>query len=639
MPKSYSNPRGGYGSHQWSDNSPGRPHSPWPSTRGGIQLARMSKRGRPYTRPFTPRPHHYPHHPYRPAPLSKLPHRYTLPSDSDSSVHNDNLELKTSLLWCQQQGQSVVVHFADDWVLGLVDNIGKDAGKQEGGYKVVVPGLCPFHIETCENARGKVTCGGVNTHVHENTENPDVATDGMWQLSLPLVTQPMPLSLLLKVPKLRSVTLYYFEDHAYVASRRDLPRFVAPKSNNANELELISVIPYGTQKVFINPICYRMLQRAACQKKWKLDASSQFSIDNWANIIGNDNLMFYERGMRVPRPQNAKFHSKAGVYQIAVGFWSPFQQRMWEFFLNSTTEACYLDASYRCDNDGFQLWTLFFERNGQCVPVSYLVTTGTSVRLVADWLEAIVNRSGDLGRKVIFVNSLKAMISIEAVFHTWDVRYAKYYIDQELKALALQRSGGLMYGPTVARAIQDIGDDFSKAIAAARATPMLYKETEYLLEQEKEWSPKTYEQMGAFNRSSAAISQWRYLLWSTMLARPDTSRVDSVIYFLVSVLTPGVEEAVDAQGDAPAAVHNMDSAECGGKSPVPGVADVTLVPLGPHLTCMQGKQTATVVDTHYGVCFCSKFAQLGMCEHLVYCSTSDIHQPWLVKQLDDIPLA
>ncbi|KAJ2142452.1 hypothetical protein IW136_001956 [Coemansia sp. RSA 678] len=380
-----------------------------------------------------------------------------------------------------------------------------------------------------------------------------------------------------------------------------------------------------------------MLQRAACEKKWKLDTSSQFSIDNWANVIGNDNLLFYERGMRVPRPQNAKFHSKSGVYQIAIGFWSPFQQRMWEFFLSNTTGACYLDASYRCDDDGFQLWTLFFERSGQCVPVSYLVTTGTSVRLVADWLEAIVNRSGDLGRKVIFVNSLKATISVEAVFHTWDVRYSKYYVDQELKSLALRPNGN--YGLTVTRAVQNIGDNISEAIAAVQATPSLYKETEYLLAQAKEWLPETYEQMGAFNRSSRAVAQWRYLLWSTMLARPDTNRVDSVLYFLVTVLTPGVEEAVNAQGDVPSVSPNMECVERGGKSPVPGVSNVTLVPLEPHLTNMQGKHTATIVDTQYSVCFCQKFAKLGMCEHLVYCSTANIHQPWLVKQLDDIPLA
>ncbi|KAJ2578705.1 hypothetical protein GGH19_000235 [Coemansia sp. RSA 1807] len=592
----------------------------------------MSTRGRPYSRPFTPRPHHYSHHPYRPT-LSPNVHRPTLPSDSDDSVHN--FETKTSLLWCQQPGQNVIVHFADDWILGLVDNIGQDVEKREGGYRLVVPGLCPFHIETHEDSSGKVMCSGVNTHVHEDAKD-TIVVNNMLHLSLPLVTRPMPLSLLLKKPKLRSVSLYYFEDRAYVTSNGNLSRFVPP-AYNPDGLEIISEVTHGAQKVFINPICYRMLQRAACEKKWKLDASSQFSIDNWANIIGNDNLMFYERGMRVPRPQNAKFHSKSGVYQIAIGFWSSFQQRMWEFFLSNTTGECYLDASYRCDDDGFQLWTLFFERSGQCVPVSYLVTTGTSVRLVADWLEAIVNRSGDLGQKVIFVNSLKATISVEAVFHTWDVRYSKYYVDQELKSLALRPNGN--YGSTVTRAVQNIGDNISEAIAAVQATPSLYKETEYLLAQAKEWLPKTYEQMGAFNRSSRAVAQWRYLLWSTMLARPDTNRVDSVLYFLVSVLTPGVEEAVKAQGEVPSVPPNMECVERGAKSPVPGVSNVTLVPLEPHLTNMQGKHTATIVDTHYSVCFCQKFAKLGMCEHLVYCSTSNIHQPWLVKQLDDIPLA
>ncbi|KAJ2354382.1 hypothetical protein GGF43_003264, partial [Coemansia sp. RSA 2618] len=381
----------------------------------------------------------------------------------------------------------------------------------------------------------------------------------------------------------------------------------------------------------------------ACEKRWKLDTSSQFSIDNWANIIKSENLLYYERGMRVPRPQDSKFHSKTGVYQIAIGFWTPFQRRMWKYFLSHNTGPCYLDASYRCDTDGFQLWTLFFERSGQTVPISYLVTTGTSVRLVADWLEAIANQSDKLPRKTIFINTMKAIISVEAVFHTWDVRFAKYYIDQEIKGLVLYKQGAAARYPAVAEAVQDIGDNFPEAIAAVKGEPTLYKELSYLLSREKRWSPKTYEQVGEFNQSSHAVARWRYLLWTTMLSRPDTNRIDSVLYFLVSVLTPGVDEAISAQGDTllTAEKFDMTSVERGGKSPVPGVTNVLDMSLTKEITCLvsSDRTSKNIVDTHYGVCFCPKFAKQGMCEHLIYCSTGNIHQQWLVKILDNIPLA
>ncbi|KAJ2392881.1 hypothetical protein H4S02_000542 [Coemansia sp. RSA 2611] len=442
----------------------------------------------------------------------------------------------------------------------------------------------------------------------------------------------MPLSALLKIPKLCAVSLYFFEDSAYTSCSTD----------STGKLSNKDLKTKTTHKVLINPVCYRTLQRMACQDDWKLDEAAQFSIDNWTLKIGSENVLHFARGMRVPRPQNPNFYSPTGVYQVAVGFWTPFQQRMWDYFLTHDTGPCYLDAAYRCDHDGFQVWTLFFERQGQTVPISYLVTTGTSLRLVADWLEALVSRSSQMPRKTIFVNTLKAVISVEAVFGNWDVRFAKYYIDQAVRAVVLRRRGECPFGSAVMQAVQNIGEQFSEAIAAIKDQPDLRPEFEYLLCQEDQWMPKTYGQTAEFNYSSSAVSQWRYLLWSTMLSRPDTNRVDSVLYFLASVLTPGVEEAVNALGDKTSSeVFDMSSVEQGGHSPVPSLSKTNRMPLGSSVICLfdSSASTKNIVDHHYGVCYCSKFAQQGMCEHLIYCSTNIIHQPWLVKIMDDMPLA
>ncbi|KAJ1742374.1 hypothetical protein LPJ68_001953 [Coemansia sp. RSA 1086] len=312
---------------------------------------------------------------------------------------------------------------------------------------------------------------------------------------------------------------------------------------------------------------------------------------------------------------------------------------MWEYYLNNNCGPCYLDAVYSCDRDGFQLWTLFFERGGQIVPISYLVTTGVSARLVADWLEAIVDRSGQLQPKVIFVNSMRMVASVSAIFVSWDVRFGRYYIDQQLRALILPKRNESSCSPEVVAAVQDINDNFMAAIAAAKSEPSIYEKARYLFDQEEEWMPKTYGQVEAFAQSSQAVARWRYLLWMTMLSRPDTNRIDSVLYFLVSVLTAGVEQAIK---DGNAGFRpDMSAVERGSNSLLPELENMTMMPLDPPIICLisnDGK-TKQIIDKHYGVCFCPNFAQHGMCEHLLYCSTLKIHQPWLVKLMNYLPLA
>ncbi|KAJ2846007.1 hypothetical protein IWW36_004549 [Coemansia brasiliensis] len=326
-----------------------------------------------------------------------------------------------------------------------------------------------------------------------------------------------------------------------------------------------------------------------------------------------------------------------------MGFWTPFQQNMWEYYLNNSCGPCYLDAAYSCDTDSFQLWTLFFERGGQTVPISYLVTTGISVRLVADWLETIVERTGQLHRKVIFVNSMKLIASVSTIFVSWDVRFGRYYIDQQLRTLILPKRSELPCSSEAVAAVQNINNDFMVAIAAAKSEPSIYEKARYLLDQEEEWMPKTYGQVEEFAQSSQAVARWRYLLWMTMLSRPDTNRIDSVLYFLVSVLTPGVEQAIELQNSKAAACSKFDMSvvERGSNSLLPDLEKMAMMPLDPPIICLISNdcKTKQIIDKHYGVCFCPKFAQHGMCEHLLYCFTVEIHQPWLVKLMNYLPLA
>ncbi|KAJ2803923.1 hypothetical protein H4R20_002701 [Coemansia guatemalensis] len=533
--------------------------------------------------------------------------------------------------------------FYDTCILQLVE---RDEGAPPpkpspgGGYTVTIPGLCPFHVIAEKQANGTTICGGIQSHVHEKAPSEiadnKVVTKGSLVLKIPLVTQPVPFSVLLSIPDLRRIAVYFHRDSA-----------LSKESSSTSDIvtERLTMHTLAKASSFkVNPACRRMLQWMAEEKLWKLDESSQFSIDSWSNVIGHENILLFSRGMRVPYPHNQKFRASSNIYRIAIGFWSQFQQQMWESFLESDIEECFLDASFRCDQDGFQLWTLLYERDGQTIPISYLLTTATTVKLVADWLSALIDQSQEpLPKKVIYINTLKAKLALEHVFPGWDVCFNKYYIDQELKSLVLRRKKKDLYDPHVVSAIQNIDENFTDAIRAVRNTPDLENEVDYILSQAESWNPTSYKQLERFNKSSGVVCRWRYFLWMALLSRPAARRIDPMIYFLVSILTPGVEQAVSAQkgGSQGSGNFSMDSLEQGGKSPEPGFDGMRMKPLGDSLICLIPKTHSGkyIVDRKFSVCYCSKFIQKGICKHLIYASTMEIHQPWLVKLLDDIPNA
>ncbi|KAJ1733403.1 hypothetical protein LPJ61_001579 [Coemansia biformis] len=394
----------------------------------------------------------------------------------------------------------------------------------------------------------------------------------------------------------------------------------------------------------VNPVCRRMLQRLADEKKWKLDESAQFSIDNWTNIINQDNILLFLRGMRVPCPPGDKFKARLETFRVSIGFWTPFQQRMWDYFLSHDTGPCYLDAAYRPGTDGFQIWTLFFERSGQTVPVSYLVTTAATVGLVSDWLTAIVDQSPELlPKKTIFINTLRATSALEAIFGTWDVRLCKYYVDQVLKD-ALRQRAQAVGDPRAVSAIQDVDKDLFGTLEEALATPAIKHKVEFLFRQAQDWKPRNEEEDLAFGRGSQAVARWRYLLWTQMLGRPATKRIDSVLYHLVSVLSPGVERAVRAHEDGAEGPGDFctEGFEQGSKSLTMDLANVTIVPLGTSLVYLanySSLEDSHVIAPGYNVCFCRRFADHGLCPHLIYWATPAIHQPELVRILDGLPHA
>ncbi|KAJ2162497.1 hypothetical protein GGF46_000628 [Coemansia sp. RSA 552] len=528
-----------------------------------------------------------------------------------SSASSEAPEPTVHKYWCEEPGQSTLVRFADIWVLGLVDNKPKAKLASRTGYDVAVPGLCPFHVIAHHNPNDSVDCGGVNTHVHEAVAGGDTVPWGPLVLNMPLVTYPMPLSALLMSDELRRVSLYYYRD------------FVLPGG-------LAQITPQA-------------------------EADARYSIDAWTNKICHENILLHYKGPRVPCPQNRAFRADPELYQISLAFWTPFQQKMWRRFLKSDNTACFLDAVYRCDRDGFQLWTLFYDSRGQIVPVSYLLTTGTTRGLVSDWLSEIEMRSqallceGDapsspvaLPAKTMFVNSMKLISPIAMIFGSWKVQYAKYYIDQELKYIALKRSNRQLIAPDAIAAVRRADVDFAPAVRAIKATPELERRLDYLFDNPDAWSPRTPEDMTEFQRTSEVISRWRYLLWMTMQSRPTTTRVDSVIYFLIRKLNLGVKQVIDSQKAIRGSLDMRPVERTSGMCRGDLAGARTTILDGSLIALWNNSKTEpldTVIDKEFGVCFCPEFAEHSLCAHLIYCSTTDIHQPWLARMLDHIPSA
>ncbi|KAJ2391259.1 hypothetical protein GGI23_005454 [Coemansia sp. RSA 2559] len=595
---------------------------------------------------------------------SKPPHEATEVATSASPLHGKkpvkaqlpedaSEQLKTAertLYWCREPGKRVRIRFKGKMVLGIVKETHMDEGEvreaNQDECEALVLGLCPFHVVAKTLADKTTCCGGSNIHIHETTKGGGgnlqaviSAASQMDTLDTALVTHPMPMNAILRVPELRILSLYVYEDAIYKKSYPDEYAKIEAAPPPFVPLDAARRFDY-----FVNPVCYRVLQQRAHEKQWKLDDSVEYSLANWANEIGPENVLFFKTGLRVPWPKAPQFRASASSYKISLCFWSEFQRQMWSYFLHNETGPCYLDAVYSCSSDGFQVWTLFFEYHNTIVPISYMVSTAITVGLVRTWLEAVTAQYQPLpSNKTIYVNSTKLVSELPHVFPDWNICYAKYYIVEEFKSLVLRpdRCPGETWDPQIVRAVKNIDIDlYSVMKTAVKPGTALANKVDYLVDKAKEWLPKPNHDLGLFNHSHVAVTRWRYLLWMTMLARPQGSRVDSVVYYLHKVLTAGIEAAVNAREVA--RYSSMDSMEQGSRQLKGSLAHARILPLTGPLVCVSdGRELSSkaIVDLQHKVCFCADFAQHMMCEHLVFCSSDNVHQPELVRLLETIPYA
>ncbi|KAJ1664915.1 hypothetical protein IW140_003734 [Coemansia sp. RSA 1813] len=583
-------------------------------------------------------------------PYNKGSPNVRLPKDAGQQMKT----AERSLYWCQEPGQQVMIQFKGRSVLGIISGNLADSElleeRDRGECDVLVLGLCPFHVIAKKLSDETTYCGGSNVHMHEKNANGPGMVDSIASqidtLDTALVTQPMPMSAVIRLPELRVLSLYVYEDAGY---RKSYPG--AYTKIESDPPPLLSLDPALRFDYFVNPVCYRMLQQRAHEKLWRLDESCQYSLEQWENELMVDNVPFFKTGMRVPCPKSTQFCAPVSGYKISMCFWNGFQREMWEYFLKHETGPCYLDATYQCDKDGFQVWTLFFEYHNITVPVSYLVSTAITVNLIKEWLEAIMAPCRPLPKKTIYVNSTKLIGELSHVFSDsdfdrnagWDVCYAKYYIMEEFKSLVL-RAGRCpeQWDAQTVDAVKNIDIDLDSVLKVAKPGTALSDKVGYLLDKRHEWLPKPNHDLGLFNHSGVAVSRWRYLLWMTMLGRPNNGRVDSVIYYLHKVLTVGIEATVKAydSGKHRIPYASMDSMEQGDRRLKKSLAHARVLPLADQLVCVSNDRelsSKAIVDLKYKVCFCSQFAEHRMCEHLVFCSSSDVHQPELVKLLEVIP--
>ncbi|KAJ2538468.1 hypothetical protein EV175_006471 [Coemansia sp. RSA 1933] len=458
-----------------------------------------------------------------------------------------------------------------------------------------------------------------------------------------LVTHPMPMDSMIRCPELREKALFVYDDPIY---RKTYPDQYAQVEDRVPQLVELDAAPRFDY--FVNPVCYRILQQRIHQSIWQLDSTSQYSLEYWGNDIGEENVLLYNTGLRVPWTSASQFRTPTDCYKIALAFWSPFQKRMWKHFLDSDTGPCYLDATYRCDRDGFQIWTLFFEYHNITVPVSYLVSTSITVSLVRNWLEALTASPNLLPMyKTIFVNSTELVDELVHVLPSWHVCYAKYYIIEEFRSLVTRpgRSADVQWDAQVVNAVRNIDIDLYSAMkVAAKPGTALFGLVEYLLDRKEKWLPKADHDLGLFNHSGVAVSRWRYLLWMTMLPRPNNMRIDAVVHYLHRQLTRGVEAIVNDQDSGLRTVQyrSMDTMEQGSRLLKKSLADARILPLADNLVCVSdGRELSSkaIVDLKHKVCFCSQFAEHKVCEHLVFCSSDDVHQPELVRLMESIPYA
>ncbi|KAJ2591777.1 hypothetical protein EV177_008836 [Coemansia sp. RSA 1804] len=559
---------------------------------------------------------------------------------------------KRSVYWCDLEGQRAMLKFKESWVLDIAGG-GTEEGElyreSKDDCEILVYGLCPFHVVAKRLPDQTTYCGGNNIHMHQAPEDsgsgmfyldPDKTTKKA--LDMALVTRPMPMDALIRLPELRALSLYAFEDPQYKKSYPD-----AYADIDSAAPSLFSLDPPRHANFFVNPVCHRILQQQIHEKRWKHDESSEYSLDSWGNEIDFNNIPFFRTGMHVPFPQTAQFHAPMDSYKVSVCFWNVFQQDKWRYFLNHDTGPCYLDAAYRCDKDGLQVWTLFFEYHGITVPVSYLVSTAITQNLVAAWLEAITEHHQPLpSKKTIYVNSTKLLGRLGMVFPGWNVCYSKYYFAEEFRSLVLRpgRHSGAKWSTQTVDAVKSMGINPYGVIQAAKQDKALMNKVGYLVHSSQKWLPQSAGDLNRFNHSETAVSRWRYLLWMTMLCRPNNGRVDSVIYYLHRILTAGVEATTSAydRGKHKIQYTSMGSMEQGNPLLSKELAHTRILPIADQLVCVHSERelsSKAIVDLKHKVCFCLQFVEHGMCEHLVFCSSDDIHQPELIQLMECIPEA
>ncbi|KAJ2373959.1 hypothetical protein IW150_003357 [Coemansia sp. RSA 2607] len=560
------------------------------------------------------------------------------PPSAQTTDHTSDDAQKRSVQWCRAYSHSALVPFAGSWILTLTsDEPGAIPDKAEGRTHVAVHGLCPFHVISSRNPDGSVDCAGCLEHTHE-TPAPSAPCSAPL-LNVRLVTQPVPMDVLLRSSELSHRALYFFHDTKFSQMYPNaLAKSLAAQRLTPERFHLTK----PPAIFFANPRCHRALQRQALAAEYRLDDELGFSIDEWTNVIGNQgNVKLFERGSRVPLPRDPRFRARGPALSLA--FATDFQHDMFAWYLANDSGPCYLDAAFSFALDGFQLWTLFFERNATSIPLSFLVTTAVDVRLVGRWLEELVARR-DLPRKTLYVNSMALCDSLVHILHSWDVRLGKYCVVQELRAHILRPRTPQVANKRIRRAVAGLRGDFAMSIAIIRDNKTLAGRLPHIFDNFDQWFPRSKDEVGLFDQSLDALCRWRYLLWATTLGRPHNSRIDIVLYYLCRHILPGVEQLVSAfpsSAHSAPAPFDMDSLEFGNFQRHELLKGFSLTNLGDDVFCLAPERNLikVIVDLGYDVCFCDGFREKGMCEHLIYCSPDRIHQPEVIQLTATMPFA
>ncbi|KAJ2787352.1 hypothetical protein GGI15_000777 [Coemansia interrupta] len=572
---------------------------------------------------------------------------------SDLPDHDDpDHPRERSIQWCKKYSRSVRVPFGGSWILSLTDNNNNldDAHSSSRTEKtaelthVAVHGLCPFHIVTTSNPDGSVECGGCIEHCHEanppEDASPPPSATHTPLLDYRLVTQPIPMDVLLRSRELSQRSLFFFNDPKF---GQMYPNALA-NSLNTRQLPERFRLTKPPVMYFSNPVCHRTLQHLSLESEYQLDTILSFSIDEWTNVIGNDsNVKIFVRGSRVPIPSDPRFRAKSPPMAMSLAFATEFQTEMFEWFLANESGACYLDAAFSFDKDGFQLWSLFYERNGQTVPFSFLVTTAVDIRLIRRWLEALLALR-ELPPKTLYVSSMTLCDSLQHILGTWEVRLGKYCVAQELRAHILRPKQSQVIDDHIKRAVANFRHDYQGSIEVIRNNKTLTGRLAHIFDHFDQWNPETAEEFRMFDQSLDACCRWRYLLWSTMLGRPSNSRIDAIFFYLCRHILPGIEQIVRAfppTASSRAAPFDMDSLEFGNVQRHELLRGISLTKLSDSVLCLAPERNLLkfIVDLDYNVCFCEKFGEKGLCEHLIYCSPDRIHQPEVIQLLATIPIA